>query len=83
MQTYSAGKQHVIVFANRALTPTEKSYSATDLEILAVVWALQHFRDIIMGYKITVYTDHSPITKIFKGRDLNGRLVRWYLTIQA
>ncbi len=36
-----------------------------------------------MGYKITVYTDHSPITEIFKGRNLSGRLARWYLTIQA
>ncbi len=36
-----------------------------------------------MGYKITLFTDHSPITEIFKGRNLNGRLARWYLTIQA
>ncbi len=36
-----------------------------------------------MGYKVTVYTDHLPITEIFKGRNLNGRLARWYLTIQA
>ncbi len=36
-----------------------------------------------MGYKITVYTDHSPSTEIFKGRNLSGRLARWYLTIQA
>ncbi len=36
-----------------------------------------------MGYKITLFTDHPPITEIFKGRNLNGRLARWYLTIQA
>ncbi len=37
-----------------------------------------------MGYKITVYTDHSPpITEIFKGRNLSVRLARWYLTIQT
>ncbi len=36
-----------------------------------------------MGYRLTVYTDHFPITEIFKGRNLNGRLARWYLTIQA
>ncbi len=73
----------MIAFASRALTAAEKNYSFTHLEILAVIWALQHFRDIVMGYLITVYTDHSPITEIFKGTNLNGRLARWYLTIQA
>ncbi len=48
-----------------------------------MVWALQHFRDIVFGYPIIIYTDHSPITEIFKGRSLNGRLARWYFTIQA
>ncbi len=77
MHTDSADKQHVTVFASRALTAAEKNYSVTHLEILAVVWALQHFQDTIMGYKITVYTDHSPITEIFKGRNLSGRLTCW------
>ncbi len=83
MQNDGTGKTHVIAFASRVLTPAEKNYSVTHLDILAVVWALKHFRDIIMGYKITVYTDHSPITEIFKGRNLSGRLARWYLTIQT
>ncbi len=81
MQTDSAGKQHVIVSASHALMAAEKNDSVAHLEILAMVWALQHFRDIIMGYKITVYTDHSPIMEIFKGRNLNSKLVHWYLTI--
>ncbi len=79
----SSCKLTVQAFASRALTPTEKNYSVTHLEILSVVWALQHFRDITIGYKITVCTNHSPITEILKGRNLNGRLARWYLTIQA
>ncbi len=83
MQTNNAGKQHVTAFASRALTPAERNYAVTHLDILAVVWALQNFRDIVFGYPIIVYTDHSPITEIFKGRNFNGRLARWYLTIQA
>ncbi len=45
-------------------------------------WALKHFRDIILGYPITVFTDHAAVTELFKGRNLTGRLARWYLTIQ-
>ncbi len=48
-----------------------------------MVLALKHFRDTVIGYPIIVYTDHSPITEIFKGRNLNGRLACWNLTIQA
>ncbi len=83
MQIGDTGKRHVIAFASRVLQPGEKNYSATHLEILAVVWALQHFLDINMGCKITVYTDHSAVTEIFKGKHFSGRLARWYLTIQA
>ncbi len=51
-------------------------------ETLAVVWALNHFRDIILGYPITVYADHAAVTEIFKGKNLTGRLACWYLTKQ-
>ncbi len=38
------------------LIAAESKYGVTHLEALAVVWALKHFRDIIVGYPITVYT---------------------------
>ncbi len=50
---------------------------------MAVVWALKHFRDINLGYPITVCPDHAPVTELFKSRrNLTSRLARWYLTIQ-
>ncbi len=47
-----------------------------------MVWALKHFRDIILGYPITVFTGHAAGTELFKGRNLKGRLACWYLTTQ-
>ncbi len=73
---------HVIAYASRVLTAAESKYSVTHLEALAVVWAFKHFRDIIFGYPITVYTDHTALTQFFHGKNLAGRLARWYLTIQ-
>ncbi len=55
--------------------------SVTHLEALAVVWALKHFRDIVYGYPITVYTDHSAVMQLFSGKNLTGRLASWYLTL--
>ena len=82
MQQDEEGKNRAIAYASRTLSPAEHNYSVTHLECLAVIWALKTFRDMIFGYEIICYTDHAPIKDLFKGRNLSGRLARWYLTIQ-
>ena len=82
MQPDACGKNRAIAFASRTLNPAESNYSVTHQETLAVVWALKKFRDIIHGYPITVYTDHAAVTELFKGRNLHGKLARWFLTVQ-
>ncbi len=34
------------------------------------------------GYKVTIFTDHAPDTHLFKSKNLQGRLARWFLTIE-
>ncbi len=82
MQPDARGKNHTIVYASRTLNQPEANYSVTHQETLAVVWTLKHFRDIILGYPITVFTDNAPVTGLLSGRNLTGRLAQWYLTIQ-
>ncbi len=74
----------MIAYASRTLNSPECNYSVTDKETVAVVWALKHYREVIFGYPVTVFTDHAAVTEIFrsKGRNLSGRLTRSYLTIQ-
>ncbi len=82
MQHNVHGNHRPIAYASRTLNRAESNYSVTHQETLAVVWALKHFRDIILGYPSTVFTDHAAVNEFFKGRNLTGRLARWYLTIQ-
>ncbi len=82
MQTEENKRPHVIAYASRVLTAAKSKYNVIHLEALAVVWDLKHFRDIISGYPITVYTNHTAVTQLFHGKNLTGCLARWHLTIQ-
>ncbi len=82
MQQGDGLRLHVIAYTSRTLSDAESRYSVTHLKTLAVIWVLKHFRDIIYGYSSTVYTDHSAVTQLFKGKNLSGRLTCWFLTIE-
>ncbi len=69
MQQVLGSRPQVIAFASRVRNACESRYSVTNLEALALVWSLKHFRDIIYGYPITVYTDHVAVTQLFKGKN--------------
>ena len=78
------GEDHIIAYASRSLTKSEKLYSATELEALAVVWAVEKFRPYLEGYTFTVITDHSALSWLFKLKQpCPARLLRWVLRLQA
>ncbi|ROT85906.1 hypothetical protein C7M84_004043 [Penaeus vannamei] len=76
------GRYKPIAFASRKLNQAESNYSVTDLEALAVVWALKHFREIILGYNVHVLTDHRPLKYILTdSKHVKGRQARWLDTL--
>ena len=52
-----------IAFGSRSLTAAEKNYGITELETLAVVWGMNHFRAYLYGHKVTVLTDGQGGTR--------------------
>ena len=61
----SNGSEQVVAMASRALTDTEKRYSNIERETL-VVFGLEKFEYYLLGRKVVVETDHSPLEQIFK-----------------
>ena len=60
-QLDSQGLERVISYASRSLNDREKSYSATEKEALAVVFATDHFPPYLIGNKSKLVTDHSAL----------------------
>ena len=75
------GKLKPIGFASRFLSDTEKKYAINELELLAVVWGLEHFRLYIYGKPIKLLTDHQALEPLIKRNRSNktyiARLTRW------
>ena len=54
----------IILHISKKLSPTETRYSAFDRELLAVYTTIRHFRHNLKGRKVSVNTDHKPVTYI-------------------
>ncbi|KAI5746665.1 hypothetical protein M8J77_006124 [Diaphorina citri] len=73
----------VIEYASRSLTKAEKNYSVTELELLAVIFAIKRFRPYIEGYPITCVTDHRSLQWLHSLKNPTARLSRWIMEMQG
>lgn len=75
--------ESVISYASRSLTDVESRYYQIEREALAICWAIQHYKNYLLGRKFVVNSDHSPLQNIFNGnKELPARIERWVLKLQ-
>ena len=53
-----------------------KKYAVTELETLAVIWAIAHFGYYLYSNRVTVYTDHAAVKAILGAPNLDGSQVK-------
>ena len=68
-----------IAFYSRKLNPAQSNYTTTERELLAIVETLKEFKNILLGHKIKVYTDHMNLT--YKNFNTE-RVIRWRLILE-
>ena len=71
-----------VAFAGRCLKTHEKNYSATERELLGVVYSVLHFRHYLEGRHFQLYTDHAALIPLLTKKDNQHRWARWALDIQ-
>lgn len=77
-----AGRQHAVAFMSMRTTETESRYHSYELETLAVVRAIKHFRQYLYGRKFTVITDCNALKASKHKKDLLPRIHRWWAFLQ-
>ena len=80
-QRQDDNKVHPVAYASRALTTAESHYSITELETLAVVWAISHFHHYLYGNTVTVYTDHTAVKSVLEMPNPSGKHARWWIRV--
>jgi hypothetical protein len=51
-----------VTFYSSKLQPAQTHYTTTERELLLIVETLKEFRNILLGQKIKVHTDHENLT---------------------
>lgn len=74
-------KAQYVGFMARSLSKSERNYSTTKRELLAVIYALDKFHQFLWGNPFTLYTDHKALTYLHTQKIANPMMINWLDTI--
>ena len=70
-----------VAFASAKLTATQTRWATIEREAYGVVWALKRFRAWIFLAKVTIFSDHNPLTYLTEAATKSAKLT-WSLALQ-
>ncbi|XP_070003421.1 uncharacterized protein [Nicotiana sylvestris] len=73
---------HLIYYASKTMNNAQVNYTVTEIELLAIVFAMEKYRPYLMGTKVIVHTDHAALRYLMSKKDFKARLMRWVLILQ-
>lgn len=82
LQTHEKGYKRAVSYFSKRTQGAEPRYHSYELETLAVVKALQHYRHYLVGVHFTVITDCNALKATQNKKDLVPRVARWWIYLQ-
>lgn len=70
-----------IAFASKCFNSAEQKKATIEQELIAIHWAIKHFRSYLWGYHFTVQSDHKPLIYLFNLKDPTSKLTRLRLEL--
>ena len=70
-----------IVFFSSKFTHAQRNYAVIERDALAVVWALQKYKEWVFRNKVIVHSDHNPLTFLTASAPKSSKLMRWSLAL--
>jgi hypothetical protein len=83
LQKKTDGKKDPIAYYSKTLSTAERNYDVYDLELLAIVNALDHWRPYLAGspHKIIIYLDHQNLLYWKEPHKISRRVAREVLML--
>jgi len=82
LQKQLDNKWSVISYFSQTTNQAESRYHSFELEMLAIVRAVERFHLYLYGLNFTIVTDCSALVHAINKANLNPRIARWTLTLQ-
>jgi len=60
-QVHDGKVERPIAFTSQTLSGSQLGWAIIEKEAYAIIWALNRFRDIVYGARVTIFCDHNPL----------------------
>ena len=80
-QTDPKGNELPVAFSSTKLNPIQSRWSTIEKEAYAALVALKRYRNWLFGSRITLYSDHNPLSFLTESAPKSAKLMRWSLAM--
>jgi len=83
LQLHGEKKWYPVMYCSKKLNATQKNYTTTHKELLAIVYSVARFEQYLYNIKFTIITDHNSLIFIQTATKLPSKLLRWAIYLST